>query len=122
MPIPHVTAIGFSHLQAVLVAQNIREKEQRKTFGAGTLLIHPPSSEAFVPWHETIDGKIFYNEQIGWALADTVKRHRSALVIMSLWSNQHFIFSISNDPRRFDFVLPEEEKYLLDPDAEIVPF
>ncbi|HXO03855.1 MAG TPA: hypothetical protein VN900_17455 [Stellaceae bacterium] len=122
MSIPHVTAIGFSHLQAILVAQQIREAERRATFALETLTILPPSNPAFVPWCEHVDGQCIYNEQIGWAAADAVKRNSSALVVMSFWSNQHFFLSISNDPRRFDFVLPHDDDLPIDPEAELVPF
>ena len=119
---PHVTAVGFSHLQALNAAQLERTKKKAATFELTTLLVHPPTYPSFDPWFEQSSGGIVYNAKIGEAVADACAQNSSSLLVLSLWSNQHFRFSTCNDPRRFDFVLPSDPARPVDPAAENVPY
>jgi hypothetical protein len=117
-----VTAIGFSHLQALRAAQTIRGEAGRQVFDLDPILIYPPRDADFIPWVEERDGRPVYNEALGRALIRSQDSRRPALVVASFWSSQHFIFCAANHPRRFDFILPDDPALPVDERAEIVPY
>ena len=119
---PHVTAIGFSHLQALAAAHDERRKREALTFSMTPLLVHPPSHPSFEPWFEYSGSATVYNGRIGEAVADACERNGSSLVALSIWSNQHFLWSTVNDPRPFDFILPAEPTMPCNPAAENIPY
>jgi hypothetical protein len=117
---PTILAIGFSHLGAIVRAYQARAVVQANT--SELQFINFNISERHRPLFVTHDGKVMYNQAIIEDVQCSINTGRPALIVGSLWSNQHFAISTFNDPRPFDFIIPDESERPLLKSAEIVPY
>lgn len=116
---PKAVAVGFSHLMALKVAQDARERENRQNIDIDFMLIFP--NNRYNPWVDAKDGRWIFNENLRSDLVSAVETDKPTAVLVSAWSNQHFTFSCFSDPRPFDFVLPREASGEVAQGAEAVP-
>lgn len=83
------------------------------------ILIAP--NNRYQPCFEAKDGRWVFNETLLADLARAIEGDDRKAIVLSAWSNQHFIFSCFNNPKPLDFVLPGEDAAELIKGADIVP-
>lgn len=115
-----ILAVGFSHLGAIVRAHQARVSARTNTFQLHYINFN--TLEKYRPFFVNNKGKITYNDALIRDLKSSIATKRPTMIVGSLWSNQHFILSTFNDPRPFDFVLPNEPYRPLSDRAEIIPY
>lgn len=117
---PKIFGIGFSHLDAVIHAQNQRVHHGRHTFDMAPLLIG--QNERHRPFESIVAGKVEYHKNFLPDLAELIEKERPNFIFGMLWGNQHFFLSTAKNPKSFDFVLPSEQTRERVADAQLIPF
>jgi hypothetical protein len=117
---PAIFVVGFSHLGAIVRAQQVRIAAKQKTFELHSINFN--LVEAYKPFFVEDKGAIIYNEAMLQDVRRCIVEKKPSLIVESLWSNQHFVLSTFNDPRPFDFVLPSETERPLCNGAELIPY
>ncbi len=117
---PNIFALGFSHLVVVREAQNVRLRQDRKTFAMTTMLIG--QDERHRPFESIVDGQVQYNEIFRNDLADLVAKEQPDSIVGCLWGNQNFFLSTATNPKSFDFILPSEPRRERITGAQLIPY
>jgi hypothetical protein len=94
----HLTAVQFAHIEA-------GGGTEIEFFGVTLPKFHPESE----------------GRRLHPAIQARIDAAPSKLHVSMLGGNDHCVICLANDPRRFDFVLPEEPDLYTDPQAEIIP-
>lgn len=116
-----VLAVGFSHLGAIVRAHQARVAARSNTFELQYINFN--IIDEYKPFSvENKKNKIIYNAALIGDLKSCVVAKDPMLIVGSLWSNQHFVLSTFNDPRRFDLILPDEPDRPLSDGSEIIPY
>ena len=119
--LPFILALGFSHLGAI--ARAYRQRVEAGSPGFDLRVMNFNIDEQYRPFFSVGPDKgIYYNDALIRDLKSAIADRKPALIIASLWSNEHFVLSTFNDPRPFDFVLPQEPDRPLSETAEIVSY
>ena len=117
---PSVLAIGFSHLGAIIRAQEARSAARSNSTDFN--FINFNLAERHRPFFVTKGGKNIFNEAIKADMLALIESKRPVIIIASLWSNHHFIYGTFNNPLKFDFVLPGAFHQGLSEGAKLVPY
>ena len=115
---PLVLAAGFSHLAALKEAFDKRKESSVDTLDVEFIFLFP--AERYSPWFSLDRGSFIYNANIREDMISCIETRRPIAILASIWSNHHFDPCVSNNPRPFDFILPDEPNRDLSESAEIV--
>lgn len=118
MELPTIFTVGSSHLIALMGAYSNRAK-LREPIKFEFLWMG--ENDRYKPFLELSKGEWLLNRQLQTDLVERLTALRPNAVLVSGWSNQHFIHGTLNHPRPFDFFMDREERDELVDGAEVVP-
>jgi hypothetical protein len=116
-----VLLVGYSHLHALMRAYQQRVREKRDGIFELDSLEFEPHGRHQPTAVETKDSLVSY-QRIQEDMGKLIAVSKPALIVASLWGNQHFFLSVSKGPRPYDFVLPGEPERELSEGAELIPY
>jgi hypothetical protein len=114
-------AIGHSHLTAVHHAYKQRKAGPE---GASSIQFHflQLLNEEFRPSVITTEGDARINELLEAAISEGIYGlPQKKVVALFLSGNEYHFIGMFNQPRRYDFLLPERPDLPFTPDAEVIP-
>jgi hypothetical protein len=117
--LPMVLAVGHSHLASVSEAwrRAMGEEEQRYRMVFLQLRV-----QEYLPLLVRQGEQTILNPRITQKLEELIALNAPALLASFVLGNDHSVFGLVNDPRPFDFVLPERPDLGPAPGAEVVPY
>ncbi len=116
---PDIVVVGDSHVDAIMAAD--RETvagEQTQVRLHGLRVLDPK----YRPWVAVGGGEVAYNVDLLQDYSDLIRRYQPVAVVMVMGGNEHFALGAINDPRPFDFVLPDQPNLETISDTEIIPY
>jgi hypothetical protein len=103
---PRVLAVGFSHLGAIARGYGKLLAGGNSPLEMEFLFIEPHGQHR--PVWQRVDDRWVYNRKIREEMENIIADFAPGLICASLWSNHHFVNSITPGPLPFTFYLPEE--------------
>lgn len=107
----HILLVGHSHLACIRQAF-----DQRPAPLAGLSLEFAPLGDPYFAPNLDAEGAVHP------AIARLVTAPRFDAVVSIVGGNAHFSLGLVNNPRRYDFVLPEAPDLPLETGAEVIPY
>jgi len=114
-------ALAFGHSQIGALMRGHRSLRSRGEIGYDLNCLGF-WEEQYKPLQHSDGGRMRYNPRVLQDISDAIGQLAPDCLIVSILGAEPYLYGIINDPRPFDFLLPDQPEFGLSPGTELIPY
>lgn len=116
---PVELALGLSQIEPYIHGHTLAENRGLTDYGIRGL---PFRGERYEPYVTFGPGGPAFNPTLLEDIRRSIQEHHPACIVMAVLGSYHWTSGVCNEPRAYDFIVPQLPQHALSPGTELVPY